>query len=113
MSTRANIKIVGESYQTTILYRHCDGYPLGLGAELDDFVANHGYEPIYTDAYAKEIIKSLGEDIEFTSSIHGDIEYLYVINLVEKKYSMYKVTYDYTKTWNEGRQNFVKIEDNE
>lgn len=113
MSTRANIKIIGESYQTTILYRHCDGYPLGLGAELDDFVSNHGYEPIYTDAYAKEIIESLGDDIEFTTGIHGDIEYLYVIDLVEKKYSMYKVTYDYNKNYNEGRQKFVKIENNE
>lgn len=113
MSTRANIKIVGESYQTTILYRHCDGYPSGLGAELNEFVSNHGYEPMYTDAYAREIIKSLGDDIEFTTRIHADIDYLYVINLVEKKYSMYKVTYDYGKDWTDTRCEFVKINNNE
>lgn len=121
MSTRANIKIVGESGQTTFLYRHCDGYPSGLGDELADFISNQCYElddvdegePVDTDDYARKIILELGDDIEFTTDIHGDIAYLYVIDLVEKDYSMYKVTYDYSKGWDNLVQEFVKIEDNE
>lgn len=106
MATRANIKIIGESYQTTILYRHCDGYPSGLGVELNNFVSNNGYEPIYTDAYANEIIKSLGDDIEFTTRIHGDINYLYVIDLTKKTLECFKCEYEYkeypnyTRTYN-------------
>lgn len=109
MATRANIKIIGESYQTTLLYRHCDGYPSELGAKLNDFVSNHGYEPIYTDAYAKEIIKSLGDDIEFTTCIHGDISYLYVIDLTKKTLECFKCEYEH-KEYPKYKRTYNKVE---
>ena len=70
--TRANV-IVKKGDRELIFYRHYDGYPEGLGEDLKQcFVP----DPTYT---LFNIIEYC--NLEITDSIHGDIEYLYTIDL--------------------------------
>lgn len=87
MSTRANIVLL-ELGNKIWLYHHCDGYPsyLGdlLGKYLNRVVKQTGR---FATDIANELIKCdsvLGTDddgFELTNDRHGDIEYLYSINL--------------------------------
>lgn len=75
MSTRANV-IIRKGDRHLIFYRHCDGYPKGLGVDLECCI--NPYNPL-------ETLFNILEDcnLEITDSIHGDIEYLYTITLNE------------------------------
>lgn len=87
MSTRCNIIIKDRWNRRVILYHHFDGYPEGVGADLKKYLSkweswqirSHGMRYI-----ANELVKNtagLNDDgYEITAGIHGDIEYLYVIN---------------------------------
>ena len=72
MSTRANV-IVKKGDRELIFYRHCDGYPSGLGEDLEKSIVS---DPTFT---LFNIIEDC--DLELTDSIHGDIEYLYILDL--------------------------------
>ena len=106
MSTRAYIRINdgGDLFQ---LYHHHDGYPDGVGAMLKDFlkkqykqggwygdeIANDlvkgklTYE--HKDLYGKKMVDS-DDEYEITSCIHGDEEYVYVIDCDEETLKCYR-----------------------
>ena len=90
MSTRCNIKIVqldGESHTGTYapiwLYHHSDGYPQGVGREIQLLLESG----TYTDAaqIANDLLRKVetmyGGENKFKVTIeqHGDIDYLYEV----------------------------------
>lgn len=95
MSTRANI-ILEEMGNHLWLYHHSDGYPSYLGEYLMKFMATK-HKKDYADIYdiANELFK-LSEDsgFELTSQRHGDIEYLYIINIENKTIECMKTVFD-------------------
>lgn len=98
MATRSNIIVSGLD-GVEILYHHWDGYPEVVGKELYDFyldyVKRHNEE---TDFSVKNFVKELNEkdeSYELNSSIHGDIEYLYTLDLSTNQFVFQKVTYDF------------------
>lgn len=92
MSTRANILIL-ETGNKVWLYHHWDGYPAYLGAVMGEFlrdrIAGHYWD---ASGVANVLIKghldgdeSVQDDgFELTDNRHGDIEYLYIIDMNEK-----------------------------
>lgn len=96
MSTRANI-IVKDSNSTVYLYRHGDGYPDGLGSELNEFlnnVKNGNYLSFYE--IIGRILTGGVDDVRYTTGIHGDIEYKYMIEIKETP----KLRVFERKSWN-------------
>lgn len=97
MSTRASIRINAKGEKPICLYHHCDGYPDGVGSELKTFVKEYNgcWDPYFV---ATTIIKgayhSLDETYELTPCIHGDEEYLYVIDCDEKTITGYELGWD-------------------
>ena len=106
MSTRANI-IVTDGYNELIFYRHSDGYPDGAMPLLEAFlsmVQNNQIRNNVCQASGWLVILGYSEynghtlempngdglgwkvgAIEPTVGIHGDIEYLYVVDLKNKE----------------------------
>lgn len=111
MSTRSNI-LVGENQ----FYHHWDGYPEGVGTDLAYFVAN--VNAGYIDNWNSDLDK-LAEYIRYSGipgrlatergvdhayeyepkpGLHGDIEYLYLIDGEKGDYKLYCVdVWDYIK----------------
>lgn len=113
MSTRANI-VLKDGKEKLTFYKHSDGYPEGTMPILTEFV-----ESIKSGKFRDNIGQCSGQlillgrkdwentfndlggipahyawkvgSIEPTTSIHGDIEYLYTIDLVKKTIKMKKV----------------------
>ena len=86
MSTRANIVVEGgEVYPTITYYKHHDGYiEGGLGEMLAEFVKDNIDidKAKFMSQFIIYISKKYGDsanikEIEVTSSVHGDIEYMY------------------------------------
>ena len=86
MSTRCNIVIKDDkNYDPIYVYHHCDGYPEGVGAELKYIIEN-----MYTEAFINRTsIANLLCDYpshygpyEMSNDIHGDIDYLYVLEVL-------------------------------
>lgn len=127
MSTRCNI-IVTDENSTLIFYKHSDGYPehtLPILAGLMDNVIAGVYRD-NTSQFAGHLILSGHElmkiehaaldakypnvksayawkcgYIEPTSDLHGDIDFLYVMNLNEKKVYTYEANFDeiFKRVW--------------
>ena len=82
MSTRCNI-IIKKFTNEVVLYHHYDGYPRGVGIDLvrmfeDDFKKS---SKIYIDDVVNKLIKNEDDKgYEWTTGLHGDIEYLYTID---------------------------------
>lgn len=104
MSTRCNIKVI-ENDEELWFYRHSDGYPEGVMPVLKEFLKylksgairdnisqasgwlvyfgakEYGlHDPDSKDGFSGWKVGS----IEPTTGQHGDIEYLYIIDLVKK-----------------------------
>ena len=78
MSTRCNIKILERFDSIPIwIYHHHDGYMEGVGADLNNRLANR--RNWYAADIANQLVKDTKDEYEITTSQHGDIEYLYVI----------------------------------
>jgi hypothetical protein len=100
MSTRANIVVtVGQS--RVFIYRHCDGYPAEMGADilakLRATATNPGCYPsaqraadeflraLLTEYYDKQPYETKPKAVyELTSDLHGDIEHAYFVRFGEK-----------------------------
>lgn len=84
MSTRAHIRIYDEGGFIQ-LYHHCDGYPNGIGKDLKSVLHQIC---LYPDYGARDLIQNnLGlNDKAYmpTTCIHGDEEYVYVIDTRDK-----------------------------
>lgn len=76
--TRCNI-VVNDSEDTLYLYHHCDGYPKGVGKELIDYLQTN--TPKTADDVFKGLVFMYGDSYEETNGIHGDISYLYTIDI--------------------------------
>lgn len=106
MSTRTNI-IIKDSNQPVqrLIYHHCDGYFEGVGCEIKNEII-----PIYIDNHKSFHVNDLwAEIIDFdeqymnSECIHGDIEYLYMLEVISDSVLKFKCwsvpcfgTYDYT-----------------
>lgn len=94
MSTRCNIIVQDENTKYT-LYHHWDGYPEYVGLCLYDGL----YEKIKKGGlYAEQVVNMLlkgkidnDDGYELTTGLHGDIEYLYIIDLTFKTLTCYSV----------------------
>lgn len=108
MSTRANI-IIKDDYDKLIFYRHSDGYPEGVAPTLNEFIQlvrdgkirnNVSQAAGWLIALGQEEYETSLKNIssadsnslsnwkvgayEPTTEIHGDIQYLYEIDLKHK-----------------------------
>jgi hypothetical protein len=97
MSTRCNLVVRDGRGDSLIFYRHCDGYPAGVARTLGEFV-----ERVRLDKIRKDVEQACGWLIvlgreeylphndpgwkvgtwEPSVALHGDIEYLYEIDLL-------------------------------
>lgn len=111
MSTRSNIIVNFKDYVWSQFYHHSDGYPEGVGKML--CVA--AYLTLYRQSYDTDVMqiyelfkKSLTkigrrfefekelpfDDKDFKHSLHGDIEYLYTVNILGEGRN-FKITIKY------------------
>lgn len=79
MSTRANILITNAQGNESTLYHHHDGYPEGVGRELQR-ILRHITDEIENPDSMAAFITLQDPTYEPTEGIHGDIDYLYTIN---------------------------------
>ena len=105
MSTRCNIIIQEINEKPIILYHHHDGYPQGVGFDLhcrlEQFLDNW-----HADDIANSLVKDLEDEYEITTDIHGDIEYLYVIECEQKELRCFE-------TWGRKIEKEVKLNFNQ
>lgn len=85
MSTRCNIvlKTGRRFFKDIYLYHHHDGYPEGVGADLVERLKDH-FTGLRVEDIANKLVKDLDDEYEITTCLHGDIEYLYVIDEEDK-----------------------------
>lgn len=87
MSTRCNVIIRQQGVQV-VLYHHHDGYPEGVGMDLiERFGKNFRDEKahVLSLSYAvNALIKDQNDEYEWCLRLHGDIEYLYTVDLERK-----------------------------
>lgn len=106
MSTRCNIIIKRKGYKA-ILYHHFDGYLEGVGQDLVNKLSD--VQNWNWDDIANCLLKDRHDDgYELTSCIHGDIEYLYTIDVEKQTIKYQTVSYDYNNNW---KQSFSKKRD--
>jgi hypothetical protein len=109
MSTRANILLV-EMGNHLWMYHHWDGYSSWLGKKLMEKMEKHQKD--YADIFdiANELIKDKDDDAyEITPRRHGDIEYLYVINITDRSIECIKTSF--STEYND--KNLLKVQYNE
>jgi len=113
MSTRSNtvIKKVNKNGEINYaqLYRHHDGMPTSLGQWLTEYMAEIN---VMSEAEKKKVLKNpvslakwlahddRNDEYEYEGTnvnLHGDIEYLYVIDLTEETITCYS-TWDWNGT---------------
>ena len=108
MSTRCNI-IIKDGAERIYLYHHHDGYPMGVGTELRDYLQRKWGEPWrkfwYGTSIANHLVKGHinypmaqepheDDEYEVTYGLHGDVEYVYVINCRARTIRCYEITWD-------------------
>ena len=104
MSTRCHI-IIKKNNDEAFVYRHHDGYPDGAGEDLQAFINNNkdNIDNWSCNDFAAKLSK-WDYEFEFENrGIHGDEDYIYIIDLDIKFIGCYKVpnsmeaTYDVDK----------------
>lgn len=83
MSTRSMIIITDDKHELT-LYHHWDGYPEGVGSDLISRYRNR-LDKLNVAYIANELVKAKNDNYEITYGRHTDIEYMYNIDLVNKR----------------------------
>ena len=91
MSTRAHVIVKDES-DKKYLYHHCDGYPDGVGEDLESFIIDIGGADLKSAEIFCNMINDWDPAFEIDNGIHGDEEYIYVVDLPSRKYFCYEVT---------------------
>lgn len=88
MSTRSNTRIKNGD-NITILYKHHDGYPEGVGAYLTDLLKKYGFDLFKRDDYLNVLNFEdyIFAGFEKTNHYSGDSAYIYTIDLDEKTLS--------------------------
>ncbi len=106
MSTRANI-IIKDNYSKLFFYRHSDGYPEGTLPSLNVFLDRVKQGKIRDNvSQAAGWLIAIGMEEQYyswkvgsyepTTGIHGDIEYLYIIDLESKTITVHESNF---KKW--------------
>lgn len=85
MGTRANVKIVDEN-ETVWIYRHYDGYPSAVLPDLKGFVEELKENNIVNAEEASSYLLA-NDNYENTDQQHGDIEFLYTVNVKDRSVS--------------------------
>ena len=93
MSTRCNVIVKDCTIQNGVkkenwqvkLYHHHDGYPEGVGKDLTNFI-----NKLEDDFYVEDVVNGLlknekDKGYKWCNSLHGDIEYLYTIEMIDWK----------------------------
>jgi len=98
MSTRCHILIESakEPEQKIFVYRHYDGYPEGVGKELVKFLKT--YQITHNDWDNRSIafgLANMDDQYEIDDEIHGDEEYVYVIDCENQKLTCYEYDDDF------------------
>ena len=112
MSIRANIMLLNGENKELWFYRHSEGNPAGSFPLLKTFMAkvalgtirDNGYQAsgwlVLLGHYEYQFAGLLGTGMEWkvgsiepTDSMHGDIEYLYEVNLRAKEINVYAVAF--------------------
>lgn len=108
MSTRCNIVLTqtttSNDYKTNendiVLYHHHDGYPSGVGFVLHEVLTKAKFfdsnsQSVYDKLdITNTLIKKSDAEFELTRAIHGDIDYLYIIDIEKKKLTCKPVNWD-------------------
>lgn len=112
MSTRSNI-VVKDSDSEHTIYHHSDGYLEGVGAELKEFIDTQ-YKPDTrtADEFCKQM-EGWDDSYEYDDSgIHGDVEYIYYVDIFTNTVEVSVESVHYSKTpdgrWGEGWQPIKK-----
>jgi len=124
MSTRANIVFLDGKIRELWFYRHSDGYPKGALPLLKTFMAKVAKGEIRDNpSQSAGWLVVLGHceyeiegtrdgwkvgSIEPTDAMHGDIEYLYELNLKAREINVYVVGYPKQKLTKLGKVAFDK-----
>ena len=108
MSTRCNI-IIKDGAERIYLYHHHDGYPMGVGTELQDYLQRKWGESWRSywcgTSIANDLVKGHinyplakepheDDEYEVTYGLHGDVEYVYVINCRARTIRCYSIPWD-------------------
>lgn len=108
MSTRCNI-IIKDGAERIYLYHHHDGYPMGVGTELQYYLQNKWGQSRMTSWYGPSIANDLvkghinkpmaqephkDNEYEITYGLHDDAEYIYVINCKARTIRCYEISRD-------------------
>lgn len=81
------------------LYRHCDGYPEGMGQDLKTICARYQRDS-ERKSWSQYLLEKLSAlctyEMEPPSAVHGDLEFLYCINVDGRKMtvSCYTIGWD-------------------
>lgn len=95
MSTRATIILKRDGETVAQLYHHHDGYELGVGETLHETFNKYDetkhiwYKDLIPLLFKLETLQD-GWELEPTERNHGDIEYLYFVDLETSKIYYYK-----------------------
>lgn len=106
MGTRCNVKI-NDKENTIWIYRHWDGYPNCTGAELKTILEET--KPENANRLAELLTTILKDDYRYTNSQHGDIEYLYEINISENEIEMRTTHLDFVLNEKEDKYEHKEI----
>lgn len=79
MSTRATVYVRGAQYGTIKLYHHCDGYVSWLGNNIVRCMQENGWVDVLPS-----LLKIRWFEIDDLKSNHGDVEYVYNIDITHK-----------------------------
>ena len=105
MSTRCNIRVYDCRDKSSLwIYHHHDGYPAGVGKELEQFLSSGGNRLLSPNKMFKALRYIYGEEYKATSRRHGDISYMYDIEINEEKtvLTTYELLYNYDGTRHTG-----------
>lgn len=111
MSTRSTIYLTRGRQKLLKMYHHWDGYETGVWKTLFDTFEPESYKP--EPVCEKELIPLLfkletlqrGREIEPLTTNHGDIEFLYFVDLNTRKITYFKDWY-----WEEELEQGKEIE---
>lgn len=110
MRTRASI-IIKQNKRNIDLYHHFDGYPDGIGSDLKEYLK--GEANWYIECIANELVKGMAIEndngYEVACGVHGDIDYLYIIDCDNKELKCYKRYYGVEISDIIQKENEVKI----
>lgn len=96
MATRASIIFKSNNDDDTIImYHHWDGYYSYLGVKLEKYIKK--YKHIKKPSKLCKIINKDDDSFEYSDNIHGDIAYLYVVNLINKTISVFDYNFNLIK----------------